>query len=278
MMNLFKKLFGGKHSKGVVGSFERDDEMSALVKMYQRKTTLLRPHKSKTTLSFTESKFGGEANMTGFDSYPCCPSCGAPLNFVLQLYKDDLPEHYFPENKNLFQVFRCQNFKCPDAYSEKSDLKTIVYYFNYKGGSNRILAKKPLQATDTEEEATECYFKLFVTDDVPDHADCWAKEINDIEKKYGYEATEKYHPVIGTKSGGYPSWQQYPQYPVCNCGKTKDFFFQLSSEDVEDGVKYPPSDLNWSAHKIMIGDLGNIYFFVCKSCGYESIETNWDCG
>lgn len=34
---------------------------------------------------------------------------------------------------------------------------------------------------------------------------------------------------------------------------------------------------NWSPHHIMIGDLGNIYFYVCKSCGETSIESYWDC-
>ena len=29
-------------------------------------------------------------------------------------------------------------------------------------------------------------------------------------------------------------------------------------------------------HGIMIGDVGNIYYFVCKKCGENTIEPYWD--
>jgi hypothetical protein len=88
---------------------------------------------------------------------------------------------------------------------------------------------------------------------------------------------DKYSAINRTKFGGYPSFTQSPFYPTCTCGKTKEFFFQLSSEDLEEGVEFPPPSNKWSAHGIMIGDVGNVYFYVCKSCGPESIESYWDC-
>ena len=70
---------------------------------------------------------------------------------------------------------------------------------------------------------------------------------------------DKYFAIQNTKLYGYPSYTQRTCYPECNCGKTKEFLFQLSSENIEDGVEFPPKTDNWSSHGIMIGDIRNIY-------------------
>lgn len=72
--------------------------------------------------------------------------------------------------------------------------------------------------------------------------------------------------VPGTKVFGYPDYVQGFPYPICNCSKTKEFLFQLSSKEENTG------------HGILIGDAGNIYWYFCKDCGEKSIESNRDCG
>jgi uncharacterized protein YwqG len=286
-MSFFKKLFG-KHNekdnshgeiKPTPEQFFNTDLVKALINKYKRQTTLLRPHKSEIAIGQQESKFGGIPNFTGFDIYPCCDDCKTPLNFVLQLYKTDFPSFYFPDNTDLFQLFRCPNNDCPAGYSEQYDHKMFHYYLT-STTDNKLLAKPSHNLSNAENEVPDCYLKPQVTDDFPNFDDFEGNDFVNIEEQFGNDLTElfmdKYSAISNSKLGGYPSFTQSPEYPTCSCGKTKEFFFQLSSEDPEDGVE-KPSPNNWSPHGIMIGDVGNIYFYVCRSCGQKTIESYWDC-
>ena len=105
--------------------FLETDYVKDIIAKYKRSATVLHPQTSNVPLSIAVSKFGGTPNLMGFDTYPYCDCCNTALNFVLQLYKDEFTELYFPEDKNLFQLFRCPNGDCPDAYPEEDyyDLK-----------------------------------------------------------------------------------------------------------------------------------------------------------
>lgn len=286
-MSFLKKIFGKKNileeSDGQINltpeEFFNTNYIKKLIFKYKRPATLLHPQKSKVAIKQDESKFGGIPNWAGFKEYPCCDTCNAPLNFVLQLYKKDFPDFYFPDNSSLFQLFRCPNNDCPDAYSEKYDHKMFHYYLRV-ANDNKILIRPVYDVPDTENEIPDCFLKPKVEDDFPNYDDFEENDFVDIEEKFGNDLAEllmdNYSSISNSKFGGYPSFTQSPSYPICICGKTKEFFFQLSSEDREDGVDKPPPPDKWSAHGIMIGDLGNIYFYVCKPCGQKTIESNWD--
>lgn len=286
-MNLFRKIFGDKNSnvkENEILSQEHFFELKyikELVDKYKKPTILLRPHKANQQISNSESKFGGIPNLENFNSYPCCSECETPLNFVFQLYKKDFPTFYFPEETNLFQLFRCPNNDCPDAYSEKYDHKMFTFYSNSSPMTQKELLKPSCNLKELEIEVPDCFLKPLQMDDFPNYDDFNGNDFTIIEEKFGEDVSEKfmeeYCAIQRTKIGGYPSYTQSPEYPVCSCGKTKEFIFQLSSEDMEDGVENPPPADMWSPHGIMIGDVGNIYFYVCKSCGKETIESNWDC-
>ena len=287
-MSFFRKIFGNK--KGDINSdkasnltpeeFFNTDYIKGIINKYQKTTTLLRPHGSKNEIGQQESKFGGIPSFSGFDEYPCCSSCKTPLNFILQLYKKDFPDFYFPDDSDLFQLFRCPNYDCPDANSEKYDLTMYHYYFNMSS-DNKILKKPQHSLNEAEGEIPDCFLKPIVKDDFPNYEDYKDDEFVVIENKFGEDLAElfmsKYSAIQRSKFGGYPSYTQSPNYPVCTCGKTKEFFFQLSSEDPEDGGEQLPAPDKWNAHGLMIGDVGNIYYYVCKSCGPNTIESNWDC-
>lgn len=277
-MNFVRRLFSKKKPKA---NDEAEEAKKEFLKPYIKKTVLLKPQKAKAELSIWDSKFGGKANLNGFNSYPLCNDCNSPLNFTLQLYKKDFPNHYYPTDKDLFQVFRCPNYKCSGAFNEKYDFTTYIYYHKVEGLKPKDFEKptRVKKSKHDEEEVPDCFLEPKTAGDFPSFdEDFYYEKLRAFEDKYGYEILEDTHPKIGTKSGGYPSFQQGSNYPICECGKVKEFFFQLSSEDLEDGVESPSHWTMWSAHGIMIGDLGNIYFYVCKSCGEKSIETNWDCG
>jgi hypothetical protein len=86
----------------------------------------------------------------------------------------------------------------------------------------------------------------------------------ELFKDYALDVLEPFFAQCVTKCGGYPSWIQCPQELMCKCGKKKEFFFQLSSDR--------------KSHGLMICDLGNIYYSVCRECGEKSVESRWDCG
>lgn len=261
--------------------FFASDNVQNLIRKYKRTTTLLRPHRSDSPINQSESKFGGIPNFAGFESYPHCTACQSPLNFVLQLYKKDFPSFYFPDSSNRFQLFRCPNHACPDTYSEQSDHTMFHFYFNVIGTEDKEYSRLEFDIQESERPVPDCYLKPTLVYDYPKYADFEGNDFVALEKKFGDEFadlfTAKFTAHPNTKFGGYPSYTQAPVYPTCSCGKTKEFFFQLSSEDIEDGIEYPPPHDKWSPHGIMIGDVGNIYFYVCKSCGSKTIESNWDC-
>jgi len=282
--NLFGKDKGADNPGGQISitpeAFFQTQYISNLIQKYKRTATVLNPRKSQGPVPPSESKFGGLPNFEGFATYPCCDSCGTPLNFVLQLYKKDFPAFYFPGNTNLFQLFRCPNYDCSTSYSELYDHKMFHYYFEASPACPKQLPKPPSLLKEAESEVPDCYLVPMLADDFPNFDDFEDDDFNAIEKKYGSEYAEIFmdqcFSLQRTKFGGYPSYTQSPVYPTCACGNTKDFFFQLSSEDHEEGQGYSSSG-QWSSHGIMIGDVGNIYYYICKACGPESIESNWDC-
>lgn len=285
-MSFLGKLFGSSSDKNkrimlTSEEFFKTKEIESLLEKYGKESTLLRPHKADSEIKWTESKFGGIPNLESFSEYPKCDSCGSSLNFVFQIYKKDFPEFYYPDYSNIFQLFRCPNDDCPDSYNEFYDHKMFHYFSNTKCEVNNELEKAENNLENFEAEIPDSYLKPKKVIDFPNYDDFEANDFVNIEDKFGEELSEefmdKYSAIANSKILGYPSYTQSPCYPECNCGKTKEFLFQLSSDDTEDGVEYLPSPDNWSSHGIMIGDVGNIYYYICKDCGEKSIESNWDC-
>lgn len=290
-MGIFQKLFGGDGNvpidKGGKAALTPEQFLETkfvrdTAARYGKTAMVLNPSKSLVPIGPDESKFGGTPNLNNFDAYPCCDGCGTALNFVVQLYREDLAEHYWPGDSNLFQLFRCPNEKCPAAFSAPyhADHKMFVYYF-YDGASdpNTIFMPDQPLSDNHEPPVPDCKLNIAPEPDYPHYED-FDEVITGIENTYGETYgdlfMDTYYPVQRSKSGGYPSYTQSSHEPMCACGKPKEFFFQLSSEDTEPHVTHPVPD-NWSPHGIMIGDLGNIYFYVCKDCGEQSIESYWDC-
>ncbi|MBP6732494.1 MAG: DUF1963 domain-containing protein [Chitinophagales bacterium] len=289
-MNFFQKLFGGKSNEPEPVKFEQPakpqltpeefmatDAVKQLVAKYKKQATLLRPHRVAEGVSPAESKFGGEANMYGFSEYPCCDFCKTPFEFIVQAYKRDFEFAYFPNDSNLFQLFRCPNENCA-GYEQSYYFTTKVFYFNVPEGQTLQMSRPAITYELPDGELAECSLSpLVIENDLPVWEDYEGNDGSNIEEQFGEEWSEylmeEYNAKPYTKFGGYPSFTQGPFYPECKCGKTKEFFFQLSSDDPrnETDPKYH------SPHGIMIGDMGNVYFYVCKACGPPTIESYMDC-
>src|SRR5690606_15431860 len=130
-----------------------------------------------------------------------------------QLYKRDFPGFYFPDNFDLFQIFRCPNFDCTEAIGDKSDYPMFHYYFG-DSAQNKTLSKPEINLKDAEQEVPDCYLKPIVMDDYPNYDDYENDEFAEIEKKYGEDMAEwfmeKHSAIPRSKFGGYPSYTQSP--------------------------------------------------------------------
>ena len=260
---------GGGESKITIEELMQDDQVANLLSQYKKQTTFLRPFKSDKRIDFTKSKMGGVPNLNGFQEWPICDECNAPLNFILQLYKTDFADFYFAENKNIFQLFRCPNLDCPVARSgDAYDQRMFHYYWNINTDKNREVEMPDLdkgQFPHLEGRVQECYFEPEVSDDYPDWVNEDSTDWNSLKHKYGYDIVDlfiwNFTIEPSTKFGGYPYWLQDPNHPDCKCGSQKEFFILLAGYE-EYGLE-------------MNGD-GLINYFRCRECGEKSIETRFD--
>jgi uncharacterized protein YwqG len=284
-MGLFDRLFRKKpSSKGHANGqgsiriskeeFMRSPFILDRLARFRRSTMALRPYRSDSA-DIGQSHFGGVPNMAGLQVHPECPHCARPLGFVLQVYRRDVPNAYFPEGTDLFQLFRCTNEACEADYHHYDQV--TLAFFTHAGTSTMELPGS--KGSTNDPVVASCAISPKAMDDLPNYDD-YPEDEPGIAEKFGDELdeyfTDEHGPVTATKFGGWPSFTQSPLYPMCSCGQVKEFFFQLSSED---GIQVDgqPEAEGWSPHGLMMGDVGNIYFFVCKTCGPSSIESYFDC-
>jgi hypothetical protein len=94
----------------------------------------------------------------------------------------------------------------------------------------------------------------------------------------------------GSKVGGYPAWIHYPEYPICRCKRKMELFISISS--IEPGHHHqqrwtPLEEENLSEDeayqvafgtRLMFGDGGIVYVFICRCCKEWPMKFVWQCG
>ncbi|MFE2540359.1 DUF1963 domain-containing protein [Actinacidiphila glaucinigra] len=84
------------------------------------------------------------------------------------------------------------------------------------------------------------------------------------------ELTEPYSAVVEqllgqcntTKVGGYPAWNQKPDWPDCARGHRMEHLLSITADD---------------EHDMVMGDAGGVYFFVCRECPGLPFAHRYDC-
>lgn len=252
--------------------------------MLERNLTCVLLCPQKKSPADLRSRMGGQP--CGLPKWPSCPTCGVPMNFVLQLFRDEFPQMYFPENRDIFLLFRCPDAHCCDEDNCSSYDRTTVWFYVGAAGATEQPVRPSGPAADKywEKQISEYLFQPVEAADHPSFADAceewWGEQFTAFADMWsGSPVYDKFFQRLtnqdGTKIGGFPSWRQRPDFPVCDCGRKKTFFFQLASFYPEAHVRGKRFS---EMEKISIDDAGNIYFFRCEACGAESIETRWDCG
>ena len=117
------RLDGGE-AKLTIEEILQDEQVTSLLSKYKKQTTFLQPYRSDKEIDFTKSKMGGMPNINGFQEWPMCDECGAPLNFILQLYKSDFPDfwYYLMILVKLYYVYKHQRLIPAHCYAVRPSL------------------------------------------------------------------------------------------------------------------------------------------------------------
>lgn len=288
--------FGGRDPDDLRPPFEptpQDAKDIATFAARPKPVVLLRPRAARGPLPPGTSKMGGSPDLPPTMPWPRCRYCDVPLRFVLQLFRREFPELPFPPARDQFVLFRCPKHDCgagprvgqpePDNPTGRTDQ---YLWWTYASAADLAPRPEPQEpGTEPRERVydppvPECRFDAQRTVEYPlpdDGEEWWGERYNRFYARHFQQAYpifsgvivrffNRYRPHEGTKIGGFAAWQQGRQWHTCDrCGGPMDYVFQLASNDRNPakGTQTDTARPYVSEHGIMIGDFGNIYFFLC---------------
>lgn len=213
---------------------------------------------------------------------------------VVQLHRDDAPGADFPPGKDLLQVLWCP-FDHPDLYCPLPRV-----YWRTAASLNEVRSIPPAPAEARAEHVpTPCVVHPETVVDYPswdlpqDLNDQLSERFERLEKETGWEYQYDLANAPGIKLGGYPSWTQDPLWPNCEgCGKTMEHLLTVASAEYDGGSRrawLPVEDRDGEGrslgdkgqtqrpHGLMLGDMGGVYVFECRSCPDRPFTHHFDC-
>ena len=215
----------------------------------------------------------GRSKMGGDETYlipeiDICPSCQQKRTLILELFKDEFPETFFPSNTDYLQVKTCYNDQC-------IDISDIVF----KLGFGKILDLSPNRES-MESHIPTVYFEPIFDVEIPYDTYESIEQLGLIKllgvNKYE-ELIGEFTAKIGTKINGDIFVWHPIDIPKCSCGRKMSQFLQISSYEPclqpEEDSPYWEWDPSLG---VFIGKVGNYHFFTCKFCNNEEVEYRWD--
>ncbi|OOC55089.1 MULTISPECIES: YwqG family protein [Nocardiopsis] len=217
---------------------------------------------------------------------------------IVQVHQADAPGIAFPRGRDLLQVLWC-----PYDHGEfRYPLPRVHWRSAHAVG--RVGA-----TPSPHPEAPECYVPApcvvhpeQVTEyprwDLPkDLSDALEDRFAQLEGETGWLYPYHLAEAPGIKLGGYPGWTQQPVWPECGgCGQRMDHLLTVASweydgeswrtwlpvEDraVVDGEESWRSERGRAAQDsagLMLGDVGGVYVFECRSCPGRPVGHWFDC-
>ena len=229
---------------------------------------------------------------------------------VLQLTAEDVPELGFPQGKDLFQLLWCPN----DHQALQPIYAPASRVFWRKRSQIKECLGEPPPPTSAEEHycpapcvvyperVTEYPDAFEVSDSLPE---LWSKiEFSEVLAKaiesiadFDFDAPETLYQywlsvADGTKVRGYPNWIQDPETPQCKCGAEMEYLLTIASTELDGGTwgrwlaeedrhvwgaSYEERNAVQCAAGLMLGDMGNINFFICRKCAGWPIASVFQC-
>ena len=211
-----------------------------------------------------DSKFAGSPWLADGEAHPQCGCCGRPLQLLLQLNLEQVPEALIGQfGDGLIQVFYCIDI------DDSCHGQVINGVFSYGVGVPahkafserhflRLVPKSALEGAVAQGDLPQSEFpekRIFGWIEGTDYPDSDEWESFGIQTEFDLRpfsqariecaefdlliATEEEEiedsigsPWDGDKISGYPDWIQRKEYPNCTvCGAQMQFVFQIDSED-----------------------------------------------
>ncbi|RSS79158.1 hypothetical protein EF903_31770 [Streptomyces sp. WAC05292] len=220
---------------------------------------------------------------------------------VVQLYARDVPGLDFPAGTDLLQILWCPLVHQDDQYAAGPRL---LWRSTEQTAAGAVAGEPPRPHTAEEDYLPRaCAVSPTAAVEYPNWdlpeglADLLGERFEAMEAERGYD----YFAVATTqqsKVGGYPGWTQQPDWPDCaGCGTRMEHlvsitatepgggrWLPLDDRDPRGGAAVPswlaeadPAVLDTFGHGMCLGDLGGMYFFVCRVCPGTPYTHRYDC-
>ncbi|MEJ8640403.1 DUF1963 domain-containing protein [Streptomyces sp. MS1.HAVA.3] len=249
----------------------------------RRQTVRLHPRAGSP--SYRDSSVGGPPAWPEGEPWPVCPEHrGSPMVPVVQLYAADaLGLVPFPAGCDLLQVLWC-----PRDHDGLWVLPEVHWRAAAAVGNVREAPPAPVEVRFGRVPKPCVVHPELVTEypswDLPDGLwDALEPRIAQVEAETGWDYQYHLSTAPGTKLGGYPGWSQDPEWPDCSGCRTPmhhllsvqsaeaDAASRLTWTPLEDrAVPYDDADL-------MLGDVGGVYLFECRTCPGRPYKDRFDC-
>ena len=245
------------------------------------------------------SKIGGMFLWPAGEPWPKCPEHGDHLVGVIQLRAADVPGVAFPENVDLMQLLWCaadyEEFAFNPVYR--------VFWRNSKEIGERAEENPRPARTDEEIMPKPCvlspervveYPSVFeLAEELEEQVEGCAELAGLSEDEEPIEAYQYLLSVAdGTKAGGHVNWVQEVETPECECGRPMEHLLTLSTAEFDAATRHrwcPKADGDvWEADYDermqvqcpagwMLGDMGAVFFFVCRDCEGWPVKSVFQC-
>lgn len=278
-----------------------------------REVTLLYPRAGRPGPG--DSSLGGPVLWPDDEPWPMCaePDHYKPLAEpvgpepvamvpVLQLYARDVPGLAFPPGTDLLQILWC-----PLAHDDGQDAASPRLPWRSAAlTTDGATVGQPPRPHTVEEDFLPRPCTVSPTPaveypnwDLPDRlGELLDERFETLKKERGYDYFEV-ATTQQTKVGGYPGWTQPPDWPDCvSCGTRMEHLLSVTATEPGRGRWLPlderdprqsgaatppwradadPSLLDAFGHDMDVGDLGGMYFFVCRACPDTPYTHRYDC-
>ena len=286
------------------------DLVAAFPELELRTTVRLHPRRGSTGLE--DSKLGGQILWPGAEPWPTCPVHADPLVAVLQLRCEEVPELGCPDGSTVFQLLWC-----PKDHEEAGYGPLVRTCWRTTSGGGlpapppppapdsdpdlvpepcRLFPERVVEMPDARELDHDTiarldhwiarhFTSLLAEDQVYEPADP-----NDILGHANY--WNAFSTAPGTKVGGFPEWIQDPEYPTCDGGHRMEHLLTVASAEFDGGTwwRWLPQEERsvgaapfqvrrpvQMAADLMLGDMGNLYVFVCRACDALPTQAAFQC-
>ncbi|MFI1064583.1 MULTISPECIES: hypothetical protein [Streptomyces] len=255
-----------------------------------------------------DSSIGGPLLWPAAEPWPMCaePDLYKPLDPpvgpepvamvpVVQLYARDVPGLVFPAGTDLLQILWCPLVHEDGRYAARPSL-------HWRGtaptAAGALAGEPPRPHTAYEEFLPRpCTVSPTPAVEYP-HWDMPAGLGERLDERFQALQEERGHGYFDvattqqSKVGGYPGWTQPPSWPDCaGCGTRMEHLLSVTATEPDAGRWLPlddrdhrregagadPAAADSFGHGMNLGDLGGMYFFVCRGCPDTPYTHRYDC-